>query len=740
MWSGLRGRGFHLMESVPFQASSAVMIITNALIIGMETDMPDWGGWDIIENMFLIFFTLELVLRTVVVGPARFFGWQSNTDFVWNLFDLVIVSLGIFDLLATLMAFNISNMSFATSFRIIRLLRILRIFRIIRFLKQLYLLAYGFVEAAIAIFWVTILMAFVLYICAIVLTRLYGRTLADDPNHDFLREHFGSVPSSMLTLFELMSQPDLTQYDAVIADRPSILPFLVSFIIFGSFGMIALLSGVISESMFEKNQAKVEAERSDRELKRVRFQEQCQDLFARIDADGDGLVSGEELCLWKGEIVALLGTAGVPFTDLQMKHMFNALDLDASGLIDMFEFENGILEMCEDIRPMSIMELHNQLRKCQMKVDDCSKQIVRQSEMILEAVRGRYVATDGSHLPVLSLGHGEEFQRLSPDDGDMQSRSSRSATGAGSDVPDIRAVPLPPPPLAAAACTGGGPECLPWQAPSKGGGASAAAACGGSRLQKVRTESFGAASASTGTLRVAGPATDPGVAPAGVLDPPKSSLQSGAVTATAAPVVTNTQSNLPWSSSTRTTASELAGCLAAAGAGGGSDSAVAPIGAHASEASRSGAGGGSPRLRVGVPALAGQPVRPAPAVAAAPELQQSPLAPSSSVDSPPLSQAQSAVLEEFRGRLDEVVSQLSAEVVQAQAAVGHLVELLACQTEQASRLGSCSLALSKVSAFAAEGRRLEGLVLTGLVKAAPDLSGQPVQIEEAATEASARAT
>merc|ERR1719203_2622707 len=148
-------------------------------------------------------------------------------------------------------------MDFAMVFRIIRLLRILRIFRIIRFLKQLYLLAYGFVEATIAIFWVTILMAFALYVCAIAVVRLYGRVPSDDPDYSFLTSHFGTVPGSMLSLFELMSQPDLQAYQSVMNNHPSILPFLVGFIIFGSFGMVALLTGVISESMFEKNNAKL---------------------------------------------------------------------------------------------------------------------------------------------------------------------------------------------------------------------------------------------------------------------------------------------------------------------------------------------------------------------------------------------------------------------------------------------------------------------------------------------------
>ena len=41
--------------------------------------------------------------------------------------------------------------------RLLRILRLLRVVRVIRFLKQLYLLAYGFMEGAMAVFWVAVL-------------------------------------------------------------------------------------------------------------------------------------------------------------------------------------------------------------------------------------------------------------------------------------------------------------------------------------------------------------------------------------------------------------------------------------------------------------------------------------------------------------------------------------------------------------------------------------------------------
>merc|ERR1719247_2453622 len=107
--------------------------------------------------------------------------YSHHPDMPWNLFDTFIVSLGIFDFSVAKFAHGQGTGGFATIFRMIRLLRILRIFRVLKFLKQLYVLAFGLVEAAKAVFWVTVLMVFVLYVCSIVLVKTVGRPSEDDP-------------------------------------------------------------------------------------------------------------------------------------------------------------------------------------------------------------------------------------------------------------------------------------------------------------------------------------------------------------------------------------------------------------------------------------------------------------------------------------------------------------------------------------------------------------------------------
>ena len=102
----------------------------NAIIIGLETDFPDKFSWDIVENIFLVLFTMELeplictalvasfdgsltsrmglqtcfmslqhgekqAIRIYCLGVYKFFNCRNNPDIAWNLFDFMLVSMGV---------------------------------------------------------------------------------------------------------------------------------------------------------------------------------------------------------------------------------------------------------------------------------------------------------------------------------------------------------------------------------------------------------------------------------------------------------------------------------------------------------------------------------------------------------------------------------------------------------------------------------------------------------------------
>jgi len=370
----LRRRGREVLGSHFFQSAVGCVIIANAAIMGFETDHPNNRRWELIETIMLMIFTGELLLRVVV------FGWSfwdiENHDFTWNIFDAFVVVIGLldscFDALNDFqakaefesVAESGHSTSVATVFRIFRLLRILRIFRIFRFLKQLYILSYGFGLAAVAVFWVTLLMAVALYVCSIVLVRTVGHIEGEEmaDGEEFWSQKYGTVPATMFTLFQLMMQPNMREYQHHLQGKPIFTLFIVGFIIFGAFGMIALLTGVISESMFQKNQMKIQEERHEREIVRKGLLEKCQALFDEVAQHEDSdEVSSETIRRLLPRLHKMFESFNLPYTMRDLQDIVNVMDTDGSGSVNRSEFCRGLLHIAEngeDLRPMLMMELH----------------------------------------------------------------------------------------------------------------------------------------------------------------------------------------------------------------------------------------------------------------------------------------------------------------------------------------------------------------------------------------------
>ncbi|CAE7607213.1 Scn4a [Symbiodinium natans] len=419
------------LDSPAMQGATICLIMMNAIIIGLETDFPEKFAWDIVENIFLVFFTIELAIRIYCLGVFKFFNFRNNPDIAWNLFDFMLVSMGVLSLGLHFVAGSTDILARnATLFRIIRLLRILRVLRIIRivrFLKQLYLLAYGFIEGTMAVLWVTILASFMLYICAVILVRAYGRnTPEDDPYHDFFAAHFGSIPMTMFALFELITAPDLAPYREAMFANPPLVVFLVVFIILGSFGINGLLVALINESILEKNQARIEADRMDRETKRKTMQQRCGELFDELDVNNNRVLPRDEIKQCTDQIAELLESYGVNFQRPDLDQMFYVMDYSDTGIIERSEFIQGVVGLCDQIRPMSIMELHYQVSKTcgkvdltELKVDGLAKTVEGYEAKIDSVESSLRRLTD--HMPKPSEGQRANSRRTSHDLDTIQS-------------------------------------------------------------------------------------------------------------------------------------------------------------------------------------------------------------------------------------------------------------------------------------------------------------------------------
>lgn len=130
---------------------------------------------------------------------------------------------------------------------------------------------------------------------------------------------------------------------------------------------------LINESILEKNQVRMEAERVQREIKRRRVQRQCFNFFDSIDVNNNRVLPIEELSSQVDNIASVLERNGVIYQLSDLHTMFRIMDVNDTGMIDRSEFVQAIVDLSDQIRPMSIMELHYQVSKCAARVEHIDK-------------------------------------------------------------------------------------------------------------------------------------------------------------------------------------------------------------------------------------------------------------------------------------------------------------------------------------------------------------------------------
>lgn len=342
-----------------FQSLIAVVILGNAAVIGLETDLKsyDWL-WSILEDSFLLIFFLELGLR-IYYFRSRIFSGQEGFG---NFFDAALVITGVVDFIVTkVFRGDLGQLGFIL--KACRLLRIARLFRLFKMIKPLYMLASGFLESSVAVFWVTVLCGLGLYICAIFLTRTLGQFADQGKDYEVYGAKFGSIGLSMLTLFELMSNPDLESMEEIMLRSPGMMIFFIIFIIYGSFAMLSILTGVISEGMIEKGNNHKDELRFQEERRKDVFVTHLRQHFEISDTDGDGTMTRKEFHEHLPEMISMFHDHGFFYNEVDLQMVFDLVDFDKGGTVEVEEFLQGMTSFTANVSdlPLQFLRLQSNL-------------------------------------------------------------------------------------------------------------------------------------------------------------------------------------------------------------------------------------------------------------------------------------------------------------------------------------------------------------------------------------------
>ena len=227
------------IESAGFQRFIIILIVINAIILGMETSktlMRDYGAWLILTNLLILYaFVIELLLR-LYVHRLRFFTQP------WSIFDTVVV----------LIAFIPGSQAFSA----LRALRVLRVLRLLSMVPTMRKVIEGLLAAIPGIASVASIMLLFFYVFAVVGTHLFGETFP---------QWFGTLGNTMYTLFQIMTLESWSMgiVRPVMTQHPWAWAFFVVYILVTTFTMLNLFIAIIVNAMHEDVDQSAKSDRQE---------------------------------------------------------------------------------------------------------------------------------------------------------------------------------------------------------------------------------------------------------------------------------------------------------------------------------------------------------------------------------------------------------------------------------------------------------------------------------------------
>lgn len=250
----LRDRAKRFLEHPKFDAAIIAVIVLNAVTLGLETSpalVARLGTWlHFFDRLALGIFVVELLLRFFVYRGGFF------RD-AWRGFDLVVIGFALLPM--------------GGAFSVLRALRVLRILRLVSMVPSMRGVVGALLAALPGMASIIGLMALVLYVAAVIATKLFG---------EIAPEFFGSLGASTFTLFQVMTVegwPDIARQ--VMVKSPYAWIFFVCYLLIATFMVLNLFIAVVVNAM----QAQVAAEiKADEEAQTVIILRELRELRREI--------------------------------------------------------------------------------------------------------------------------------------------------------------------------------------------------------------------------------------------------------------------------------------------------------------------------------------------------------------------------------------------------------------------------------------------------------------------------
>ena len=265
-----------LVDSDRFQLFIGAVIVANAVVLGLETYpgvMDSYSSLLItLNSVFFGVFVVELVLRLISYGTRPWNFFRSG----WNVFDFIIIGGALIP-------------AVQQQATVMRLLRLARVVRLLRFLPDARVLLLTVTKSIPSVMSMVVLTILILFLYGMVGWTMFGEQLP---------QQWGTVGTSMLTLFVLLTLENFPQYlQEAQAVSPLATVFFLSYVLVAAFVVFNLLIGIVIGSMEkarEEEAAKARANQSGTKAVMLDRLEEIRNALEELQGEVDGLDDGSQ--------------------------------------------------------------------------------------------------------------------------------------------------------------------------------------------------------------------------------------------------------------------------------------------------------------------------------------------------------------------------------------------------------------------------------------------------------------
>lgn len=353
------------------------VIVSNAIQIGVDQSFDLVGmqssATKTLEDIFLVIYVLELGFRFFAYGLI------TSLKSSWVRLDVVLVLLGIItswivDPLVGQKAQGLGPLLVLRLLRLLRLVRILRLLRVLSKIPEFWVMVRGFLNGWNIMVCTVTTFTLTLYIfscMAVEIITKHPLNKSDPEFRDHVDTFFPNLPTAMLTLVRFAVLDNTSEvYFPLVNKDPWLFLFFGMVLLTISIVTFNLLGAVLYSSTIELGVQETDAARRAQQDEWCCLMTDLKKMFIRLDKDGSGHLSEEEIRQIHPDDMSKLSQAlrcSTPF------EIFQSLDVDGSGEISIAEFFDGALDIMldgDDKKALGIKRMEKQVETMHWRLKD----------------------------------------------------------------------------------------------------------------------------------------------------------------------------------------------------------------------------------------------------------------------------------------------------------------------------------------------------------------------------------